>query len=198
MDASLVYPGLYGVLRTPDQVIEDLLALEGSSWPARLYDLAFFFPPPKEERLSALGLTLPAPPTPAGNYVGSVRVDNLLFVGGNVGRLNAEPLAYTGKVFGEMSAGQAYEMARRCALNHLAAIKAALGDLDRVERVVKVTGYVNAAPGFNEMPKVINGESDLLVELWGEQGRHARAALGVASLSRDAPVEIEVIVRIRD
>jgi enamine deaminase RidA (YjgF/YER057c/UK114 family) len=89
-------------------------------------------------------------------------------------------------------------MARRCALNHLAAIKAALGDLDRVERVVKVTGYVNAAPGFNEMPKVINGESDLLVELWGERGRHARAALGVASLSRDAPVEIEVIVRVRD
>jgi len=71
---------------------------------------------------------------------------------------------------------QAYEMARRCALNHLAAIKAAPGDLDRVERVVKVTGYVNAAPGFNEMPKVINSESDLLVELWGEQGRHARAA----------------------
>ena len=129
-----------------------------------------------EKRLSALGLELPAPPTPAGNYVGSVRVDNLLFVGGNVGRLNAEPLKYTGKVGGEVTLEQAYEMARRCALNHLAAIKAALGDLDRVERVVKVTGYVNAAPGFNEMPKVINGESDLLVELWGEQGRHARAA----------------------
>ena len=151
-----------------------------------------------EKRLAALGLTLPAPPTPAGNYVGSVRVDNLLFVGGNVGRLNAEPLRYTGKVGGEVTLEQAYEMARRCALNHLAAIKAALGDLDRVERVVKVTGYVNAAPGFNEMPKVINGESDSLVELWGEQGRHARAALGVASLSHDAPVEIEVIVRIRD
>ena len=105
-------------------------------------------------------------------------VDNLLFVGGNVGRLNAEPLAYTGKVGGEVMLEQAYEMARRCALNHLAAIKAALGDLDRVERVVKVTGYVNAAPGFNEMPKVINGESDLLVELLGEQGRHARAARG--------------------
>jgi enamine deaminase RidA (YjgF/YER057c/UK114 family) len=151
-----------------------------------------------EKRLSALGLELPAPPTPAGNYVGSVRVDNLLFVGGNVGRLNAEPLEYTGKVGREVTLEQANEMARRCALNHLAAIKAALGDLDRVERVVKVTGYVNAAPGFNEMPKVINGESDLLVELWGEQGRHARAALGVASLSRDAPVEIEVIVRVRD
>jgi len=101
---------------------------------------------------------------------------HLLLVGGNVGRLNAEPLAYTGKVGGDVTLEQAYEMARRCALNHLAAIKAAPGDLDRVERVVKVTGYVNAAPGFNEMPKVINGESDLLVELWGEQGRHARAA----------------------
>ena len=151
-----------------------------------------------EKRLAALGLTLPAPPTPEGNYVGAVRVDNLLFVGGNVGGLNAEPLEYTGKVGGEVTLEQAYEMARRCALNHLAAIKAALGDLGRVERVVKVTGYVNAAPGFSEMPKVINGESDLLVELWGEQGRHARAALGVASLSRDAPVEIEVIVRIRE
>jgi enamine deaminase RidA (YjgF/YER057c/UK114 family) len=150
-----------------------------------------------ERKLSALGLTLPAPPTPAGNYVGSLQVDHLLFVGGNVGSLNGQPLKYSGKVGGEVTLEEGYEMARRCALNHLAAIKAALGDLDRVERVVKVTGYVNAAPGFIEMPKVINGESDLLVELWGEKGRHVRAALGVASLSRGAPVETELIVRIR-
>ena len=82
--------------------------------------------------------------------------------------------------------------------NHLAVIKAALGDLDRVERIVKIWGYVNVAPGFTDMPSVINGESDLLVKLWGERGRHARVALGLASLSRDAPVETEVIVQVRD
>ena len=93
---------------------------------------------------------------------------------------------------------QAYEAARNCALNHLAIMKAALGDLDRVERIVKVLSYVNAAPGFTDMPKVANGESDLLVQLWGERGRHTRAAVGVASLSQDAPVENEITVQVRD
>jgi enamine deaminase RidA (YjgF/YER057c/UK114 family) len=92
---------------------------------------------------------------------------------------------------------QAYEMARRCALNHLAIIKSALGDLDRVERVVKMIGYVNVAPGFTQMPQVVNGASDLFIELWGPRGEHARAAVGVASLANDAPVETEVIVQIR-
>ncbi|MGN6716263.1 MAG: RidA family protein, partial [Candidatus Binatia bacterium] len=87
---------------------------------------------------------------------------------------------------------------RNCALNHLAIIKAALGDLDRVERIVKVLGYVNVAPGFDQMPKVVNGESDLLVQLWGERGQHSRAAVGVASLSQDAPVETEMIVQIKN
>jgi enamine deaminase RidA (YjgF/YER057c/UK114 family) len=82
-------------------------------------------------------------------------------------------------------------------LNHLAAARAALGDLDRIDRIVRVSGYVNVAPGFIEMPKVINGESDLLVELWGDRGRHVRVALGVASLSGNAPVETELIVRTR-
>lgn len=150
-----------------------------------------------EAKLATMSLTLPAPPPPAGNYVGSVRIGDLLFVGGNIGRLNGEALVFTGKVGAEVTIEQAYEMARRCALNHLAAIKAALGDLDRVERVVKLTGYVNAAPGFVDMPSVINGESDLLVALWGDRGRHARAAIGVASLSRNAPVEIEMLVRVR-
>lgn len=151
-----------------------------------------------EAKLASQGLVLPAPPRPAGNYVGWAQVESLLFVGGNVGRLNGQPLKYTGKVGAEVTLPQAYEMARHCALNHLAAIKAALGDLDRVERIVKVLGYVNVAPGFTDMPKVVNGESDLLVELWGDRGRHARAAVGVASLSREAPVETEVIVQIRD
>ena len=151
-----------------------------------------------EKKLSALGLELPAPPTPAANYIGCVQVGNLLFVGGNVGRLNGQALKYSGKVGAEVTLEQAYEMARHCALNHLSIIKAALGDLDRVARIVKVTGYVNVAPGFTDMPRVVNGESDLLVELWGDRGRHARAAVGVASLSRNAPVETEVLVQIRE
>ena len=88
-------------------------------------------------------------------------------------------------------------MARHCALNHLAVIKQALGDLDRVERIVKLIGYVNAAPGFTQMPQVVNGASDLFIDLWGARGEHARAAVGVASLSNDAPVETEVTVQVR-
>jgi enamine deaminase RidA (YjgF/YER057c/UK114 family) len=134
---------------------------------------------------------------PAANYIGFVQVGNLLVIGGNIGRINGN-LKYRGKVGDAVTAEQAYEAARNCALNHLAIIKAALGDLDRVERVVKVLGYVNVAPGFTDMPKVINGESDLLVSLWGEKGRHTRAAVGVASLSQDAPVETEVTVQVRE
>jgi enamine deaminase RidA (YjgF/YER057c/UK114 family) len=149
-----------------------------------------------ENKLREMGLELPNPPVPAANYIGCVRVGNLLFVGGNIGRIDGQ-LKYSGKVGGEVTLEQAYEAARNCALNHLAIIKAAIGNLDKVERIVKVLGYVNVAPGFNDMPKVINGESDLLVQLWGEKGQHARAAVGVASLSREAPVETEVIVEIR-
>lgn len=150
-----------------------------------------------EKRLRELGYQVPNPPVPAANYIGSVRVGNILFVGGNIGRINGS-LKYRGKVGAEVSLEQAYDAARNCALNHLAIIKAALGDLDQVERIVKVLGYVNVAPGFDQMPKVVNGESDLLVELWGERGQHSRAAVGVASLSQDAPVETEMIVQIKN
>lgn len=150
-----------------------------------------------EKRLRELGYQLPNPPVPAANYIGSVRVGNILFVGGNIGRINGS-LKYRGKVGEAVSLEQAYDAARNCALNHLAIIKAALGDLDQVERIVKVLGYVNVAPGFDQMPKVVNGESDLLVELWGESGQHSRAAVGVASLSQDAPVETEMIVQIKN
>jgi enamine deaminase RidA (YjgF/YER057c/UK114 family) len=150
-----------------------------------------------EKKLAELGYKLPKPPVPAANYIGSVRVGNLLFVGGNIGRIDGE-LKYAGQVGGAVTLEQAYEMARNCALNHLAIIRAAIGDLDKVDRIVKVLGYVNVAPRFQDMPKVVNGESDLLVQLWGERGQHARAAVGVASLSREAPVETEVIVHIRD
>jgi len=149
-----------------------------------------------ENRLRELGLELPEPGVPAGTYIGCVQVDNLLFVGGNIGRINGV-LKYRGKVGAEVTIEQAYEMARNCCLNHLAVIKRELGDLDRVERIVKVLGYVNVADGFTELPKVVNGESDLLVQLWGDRGQHTRAAIGVAALSQNAPVECEVTLRIR-
>ena len=150
-----------------------------------------------EKRLNELGFELPNPPAPAANYIGYVRVGNLLFIGGNIGRINGV-LKYRGKVGEAVMLEQAYEMARNCALNHLAIMKAALGDLDQVERIVKVLGYVNVAPGFTDMPKVVNGESDLLVQVFGERGRHTRAAVGVASLSQDSPVETEVTVQVKD
>jgi len=151
-----------------------------------------------EKKLASLGLELPAPPIPAAHYIPYVKVGALLFVGGNIGRLNGQPLTYAGKVGDKVTLEQAYEMARNCALNHLAVIKSALGDLDRVERFVKLLGFVNVAPGFTKMPQVVNGASDLFVELWGERGEHARAAVGVASLSNEAPVETEVIVQIKE
>jgi enamine deaminase RidA (YjgF/YER057c/UK114 family) len=150
-----------------------------------------------ERKLKELGFELPTPSKPAGNYISSVRVGNLLFVGGNIGRFEGQTLKYSGKVGDTVTVEQAYEMARNCALNHLAKIKAALGDLDLVQRIVKVNGYVNAAPGFKDMAKVVNGESDLLVQLWGERGQHTRAAVGVASLGGDAPVETEIVVQVR-
>jgi enamine deaminase RidA (YjgF/YER057c/UK114 family) len=151
-----------------------------------------------ERKLNALGYQLPVPGEAAGNYISSVQVGNLLFIGGNIGRFKDQLLKYRGKVGDAVTLEQAYEMARNCCLNHLAKIKMALGDLDRVERIVKVTGYVNVAPGFIDVPKVVNGTSDLLVELWGEKGRHTRSAVGVAVLGGDAPVETEVIVQVRD
>lgn len=150
-----------------------------------------------EKKLNAMGYELPVPSQPTGNYIPHVQVGDILFVGGTIGRFEGVPLKYPGKVGDTVTLEQAYEMARNCALNHLAKIKNALGDLDRVERIVKVTGYVNVAPGFKDMPKVINGESDLLIELWGESGLHTRAAVGVASLSGDGPVETEIIVQVK-
>lgn len=151
-----------------------------------------------EARLEALGLSLPPPPRPVGNYVGAVQAGRLLFVGGVVGWLPDGRLEPVGKVGREVSREQAYASARACALNHLAIARSVLGDLDRVERVVKVVGFVNGAPGFCDQPAVIDGESDLLVRVWGEAGRHARLALGVADLWGDAPVETEITLLLRE
>jgi enamine deaminase RidA (YjgF/YER057c/UK114 family) len=150
-----------------------------------------------ESKLRSLGYELPQPPTPVGTYVGYVRAGNILYVGGNTGRINGVR-KYEGKVGDTVTVEQAYEMARCVGLNHLATIKAALGDLDRVEHIIKLLSYVNVAPGFVDMAKVTNGESDLLVQLWGERGQHTRASIGVYSLGGNAPVEIEMTLQIRD
>jgi enamine deaminase RidA (YjgF/YER057c/UK114 family) len=150
-----------------------------------------------EKKLAALGLELPALPIPAAHYIPYVKVGALLFVGGNIGRLNGQPLSYVGKVGDKVTLEQGYEMARHCALNHLAIIKSALGDLDRVERFVKLIGYVNVAPGFTKMPQVINGALDLFVQLWAA-GRACAGGRWCGVACNEAPVETEVIVQIKE
>jgi len=147
------------------------------------------------ERLVELGITLPQVATPAGSYLPSARTGNLLFTAGQLpfvdGRLPA-----TGKVGAEVSPEDAKEYARLAGLNVLAAIDAAVG-LDAVERVVKIVGFVASAEGFTGQPGVINGVSDLMAEVFGEAGRHARSAVGVAELPLGSPVEVEAIVQVR-
>jgi enamine deaminase RidA (YjgF/YER057c/UK114 family) len=149
-----------------------------------------------EDKLSQMGLTLPEPGPPAGNYVGAVRAGNLLFISGHGPRSQGQYI--TGKVGRDLSSEQAYEAAKVVMLNCLASVKRELGDLDRVKRVVKLLGMVNCTEDFTEHPKVINGGSDLLVALYGEQGRHARSAVGMQQLPMNIPVEIEMIVEVQE
>jgi enamine deaminase RidA (YjgF/YER057c/UK114 family) len=149
-----------------------------------------------DERLAELGIELPPAPQPVGNYIGVVQVGELVFLGGVSNRTRGV-LKYQGKLGRELTLEQGYDAARMCAINHLATLKEFLGDLDRVERMVKLVGHINCAPGFNQLPPVLNGASDLLVEVFGDQGRHARLALGASELSSDIPVETELIVQVR-
>jgi len=148
------------------------------------------------DKLSQMGLTLPEPGPPAGNYVGAVRVGNLLFVSGHGPRHQGQYI--TGKVGRDLNTEQAYEAAKVVMLNCLASVQRELGDLDRVKRIVKLLGMVNCTEDFTEQPKVINGASDLLVALYGEQGRHARSAVGMQQLPMNIPVEIEMIVEVQE
>jgi enamine deaminase RidA (YjgF/YER057c/UK114 family) len=145
-------------------------------------------------RLAQLGLTLPQVAAPLAAYVPAVQSGNLVFVSGQLPLVDGK-LQLTGKVGAEVTAEQGAEAARTCALNALAAIEALIG-LGRLVKIVKVTGYVASAPGFTGQPAVINGASDLLGDVLGEQGRHARVAVGVAELPRGAPVEVEVIAEV--
>ena len=149
-----------------------------------------------EARLKELNITLPSPPTPMANYVTSVRVGNLLFLSGHGPmRTEGKPSA-RGKVGKDLTIEQGAQAAREVGLNLLATTRAALGSLDKVKRVVKVLGMVNSADGFGDQPKVINGFSDLMVEVFGDAGKHARSAVGMAGLPVSIPVEIEMILEV--
>lgn len=142
-----------------------------------------------------LGISLPEASSPVANYVNGVRSGNLIFLSGK-GPLNPDGTNITGKVGDSISIEEGYEAARLTAINQLAVLKAMLGDLSRVKRVVKVLGMVNANPEFTDHPKVINGYSDLMVAVFGEKGKHARAAVGMGSLPGNIAVEIEMIVEV--
>jgi enamine deaminase RidA (YjgF/YER057c/UK114 family) len=150
-----------------------------------------------EKRLKELGLELPETPRPQAVYVPFVRTGNLIFTSGT-GCLRQGKFAYHGKVGRELSLEQGREAARITMLNLLSTLRSAVGDLDKIERIVKVTGFVASAPDFGQQPEVMNGASELLEEVFGEKGKHARSAIGVNELPRNIPVEIEMIVEVSD
>ena len=150
-----------------------------------------------EQRLAALGLTLPVVTPPLAAYVPAVRSGNLVYTAGQVPLVEGQLLA-TGKVGAQVGAHEAAALARTCALNALAAVVSVTGRLDAIKRIVKVTVFVASAPDFTGQPQVGNGASELLLEVFGEAGQHARSAVGMAVLPLDAPVEVELIAEVRD
>ena len=146
-----------------------------------------------EQRLSELGIELPTVATPAGAYVPAVITGNLVFTAGQIPLIDGKLMA-EGKVGAEISPEQGREIATRCALNAIAAVKSVIGDLNRVKKVVKVVGFVASVPEFTGQPGVLNGASELLEQVFGQVGIHARSAVGVAALPLNAPVEVELIV----
>jgi enamine deaminase RidA (YjgF/YER057c/UK114 family) len=146
-----------------------------------------------EKNLKAMGITLPSPAAPAANYVPYVISGNLLTISGQV-TAGPDGLEYLGKLGADFDVETGQKAARLCAINILAQAKAALGDLDRITQMIKINGFVNSMPDFTEQPAVINGASDFLVEALGERGRHARAAVGMASLPMGVAVEIDATI----
>jgi len=150
-----------------------------------------------EAKLQELGIELSTPSAPVANYVNAVRVGNMIFLSGK-GPKKADGENITGKVGTDLTIEEAYEAARITGINQLSVLKAELGNLNKVKRCVKVLGMVNAAPEFTDHPKVINGYSDLMVAVFGDKGKHARAAVGMGSLPSNIAVEIEMIVEVQD
>jgi enamine deaminase RidA (YjgF/YER057c/UK114 family) len=149
-----------------------------------------------EAKLAELGLTLPTPPAAAGSYVPTVRTGNLLYCAGTICTLNGQ-MTHTGQVGKEQTVETAKKSAEICALNTLANIKAAVGSLDKVARIVFVSGFVNAVDGFTESPAVINGASDLFVKVFGDAGKHARAAVAVNGLPRGSTTEVQIVAEVK-
>jgi enamine deaminase RidA (YjgF/YER057c/UK114 family) len=148
-----------------------------------------------EQKLKQLGIVLPESPKPLANYVRAVRTGNLLFVSGH-GPYNDGKVVLVGKLGKELTIEEGYKTARNVGVNCLASIRESLGSLDKVRRVVKLLGMVNCTEDFKDQPKVMNGASDLLVEVFGEAGRHARSAVGMQALPNQIPVEIEMILEV--
>lgn len=149
-----------------------------------------------DERLAALGLTLPPAPKPVAAYVPAVRAGNLVFTAGQIPFVNGE-LKYKGKVGKDLTPEEGQESARVCCLNALAAIKGVIGDLDQIAQVVKLTAFVNSADGFTGQPGVANGASELLVQVFGDAGRHARSAVASNELPLDSATEVELVVLLK-
>ena len=149
-----------------------------------------------EQRLADLGIVLPAPTTPVANYVPFVRTRNMLICSGQICYDTEGKLVAKGKLGGGVSIEDGQKAARACAVNLLAQVKAALGDLDKVARVIRLGGFINSSPDFIEGPRVMNGASDLMVEVFAVKGRHARTTVGVAVLPQDAAVEVEAIFEV--
>ena len=149
-----------------------------------------------EERLRGLGITIPKAMAPVASYAPTVMVDGMLYTSGSGPIVDGRPMV-VGKLGGEVTVEQGYQAARLTAINLLALAREALGDLERIERVVKLQGYVASAPGFNRQPAVVDGASHLLEQALEERGRHARAAIGVNELPFDLPVEIDLIIKIK-
>ncbi|MEI7652352.1 MAG: RidA family protein [Verrucomicrobiota bacterium] len=153
--------------------------------------------PTIEARLTELGLTLPTPPAAAGAYVPAVRTGNLLYLAGTLPMKDGKVISH-GKVGREVDLAQAAEAAKLCTLNALANAKAALGSLDRISRVVMVNGFVNGIDDFSDSPKVLNGASEFLLQVFGDTGKHARAAVSVNGLPFGVSVEVQIVLEIRD
>ena len=146
-----------------------------------------------EDKIKQLGIVLPTPPKPAGSYISVVTSGNLAFVSGQIPMQDGK-VQYTGKVPSEKSIEDAQAAAKLCAINLLAQLKSNLGNLDRITKIVRVSGFVNSTPEFTEQPKIINAASDLFFEIFGEKGKHSRIAVGVSSLPLGSTVEIDMIV----
>lgn len=149
-----------------------------------------------EAKIKELGLEIPDPPKPVAAYVPAVKVEKFVYTSGQIPFLNGE-LKYQGKVGKDISEEDGYEAAKLCALNCLSVIKGVIGNLDNIERIVKVNGFVNSAEGFTMQPKIINGASELLGKIFGNAGEHARAAVGVNELPLNSTCEVELIVKIK-